>query len=455
MIPHRTVEQVKDMAAANIVQIIGEYVTLRRSGASYKGCCPFHSEKTPSFNVNPARGTYYCFGCHEHGNAIGFVMKTQNISFPDAVRALGKRFGIDVQDENQTPEQQQAEREREVLLSTMEYATRAFEENLRATSEGQTQGLAYLRSRGFRDDTIATFRLGYSLSGADGITAKATAGGYNINALLRCGLTRANAETGEAYDYFRGRVMFPIHNASGKVIAFGGRAVDAGAEGTKLKYIVTPETELYKKDSALFGLNQAKQEMTKKKKCYVVEGYTDVVSLYQSGVKNVVAPNGTALMPGQLRLISRFTNNLTLLFDGNPAGRMATLRSIDIILAEGLTVSVLPLPEGEDPDSFARQHTPDEVQDYVAHHEVDFVSFQAQTLLADCGTDPAKKLDAIGTILTSIALVKDDILRELYAQQCVRVTGMSKDTIFFNLEQIMLAAAEEQRSNNRQHWQDR
>lgn len=455
MIPHRTVEQIKDMAAANIVQIIGEYVSLRRSGASYKGCCPFHSEKTPSFNVNPARGTYYCFGCHEHGNAIGFIMKQQNISFPDALRVLGRRFGIDVRDEGQTPEQAQAERERDRQLSTMEFATRTFVDNLRDTQEGQTQGLAYLRSRGFRDDTIATFRLGYSINNIAHLTNTALNSGFSIEALTRCGLTGVYSETRQAYDIFRGRVMFPIHNASGKVIAFGARVTNELTDGDTPKYINTGETALYSKAAALFGLHQAKQEITKKGKCYIVGSPTDVITLYQSGVRNVVATCGTALTAGQLRLVRRFCSNITLLIGSNPDSRAAALSNINIILAEGMNVSIIILPDGQDPDSFARSHTPEVTQEYVAKHEIDFVRFEAETLMANCCDDPAKTDEAANTIAASIVLVKDETLRELYVQQCIRVTGLTEESVLCKLEEVRIANANLQRMIQQQTWRNR
>lgn len=448
MISKQIVEQVTETAAANIAQVVGDYVSLKRKGAAYMGCCPFHNEKTPSFSVNAAKGFYYCFGCHKGGNAVNFVMELEKLSFPDAIRLLGKRFGIDVPEEAANPEEERAGRERDGLYAIMEYATRTFEANLRETDEGQAYGLTYFRHRGFRDDTIATFRLGYSLNTGNGLLAKALADGYKEEGLLKNGLVRTSERTGEKYDYFRGRVMFPIQNATGKVIGFGGRVLDARTKGVSLKYLNSPETELYKKTDIVYGIYQARTEISRKDKCYLVEGYTDVISMHQSGIANVVASSGTALTTNQIRLIKRFTSNITVLYDGDSAGIHASLRGIDMILREDMNVRVLLLPDGDDPDSFARKHTAEEFQAYVDGHETDFIRYEAETLMANSGDDPLKKADATHTIVASIAEIQDTIKREFYVKECSRIMGVSEAAIYNELQKAMVKKATEQRDKD-------
>ncbi len=431
-------EQIIETANDNIVSVIGDYVKLTKRGSSYVGCCPFHSEKTPSFSVSQAKGFYHCFGCHKSGNAVGFVMELEKMSFPDALRYLGKRFGISVPDEEATPEETRAARERDALFAVMEYATRRFESNLRDSEEGQALGMTYWRSRGFRDDTIATFRLGYSLNQRDGLMAKALADGYKEEALIKTGLISAKAETGYKHDYFRGRVMFPIQNTSGKVIGFGGRVLDAATKGVSMKYLNTPETELYNKRDTLYGIYQARSEIGRQDKCYLVEGYTDVIAMHQSGIANVVASSGTALTSSQIRLIKRYTDNVTVLYDGDSAGIHASLRGIDMILHEGMNVRVLLLPDGDDPDSFSRKHSADDFIAYVKDHEVDFITYEAQTLMTNAGGDPLKKAEATHTIIASIAEVQDQIKREFFVKECSRSMGVSEATLYGALQKRLV-----------------
>ena len=423
-------------------------MSLKRKGASFMGCCPFHNEKTPSFSVNPAKGFYYCFGCHKGGNAVNFVMEMEKLSYPDTIRLLGGRFGIDVPEEAQSPEEERAGRERDGLYAIMEYAARTYEANLRESEEGQAYGLTYFRHRGFRDDTIATFRLGYALNESAGLYSKAVADGYKEEGLIKNGLLRVNTESGGKYDYFRGRVMFPIQNATGKVIGFGGRVLDARTKGVNVKYLNSPETELYKKTDIVYGIFQARAEISRKNKCYLVEGYTDVISMHQNGIANVVASSGTALTTNQIRLIKRFTENITVLYDGDSAGIHASLRGIDMILHEGMNVRVLLLPDGDDPDSFSLKHTAEEFQTYVDEHETDFIRYEAETLMADSGSDPLKKAEATHTIVASIAEVQDGIKRELYVKECSRIMGVSEEAIFGDLQKRMVRNATEQRDRD-------
>ncbi len=444
-IPKEIINQITETASENIVNIVGDYVQLKRRGASYMGCCPFHGEKTPSFSVNPTRGFYYCFGCHKGGNAVNFLMEIEKQSYPEAIRNLGNRFGISIPEVELSPEEDRAARERDAVYNVMEYAARTYESNLRDTEEGQAYGITYFRSRGFRDDTIAKFRLGYSLNSSLGLSGKALAEGFKEDALIRAGLLKENPERGDKYDYFRGRVMFPIQNTSGKVIAFGGRVLDARTKGVNVKYLNSPETELYKKTDIVYGIYQARTAISRKDKCFLVEGYTDVISMHQSGIENVVASSGTALTTNQIRLIKRFTNKITVLYDGDSAGIHASLRGIDMILQEGMDVRVLLLPDGDDPDSFSRKHTADEFQAYVEAHETDFIRYESETLLANCGGDPLKKADATRTIVTSISHVQDPINRELYIKECSRIMGVKEETLFTSLEKQMTENAIKER----------
>ncbi len=447
MIDKKTIDTVIETANAHIVDVVGDYVQLKRRGANYMGCCPFHQEKTPSFSVSPAKGYCYCFGCHKGGNALNFIMEMEKIPFPDAIRHLGNRFGIEVAETVPSAEAQQANRERENLFAITEYACRYFETTLKESKEGQAMGLTYLRSRGFRDDTIATFRLGYSLAQRDAFIQHATRDGYTEERMLKAGLISVS-ESGSKTDKFRGRVIFPIQNPMGKVIGFGGRVLDARTKGVTLKYLNSPETELYVKSDIVYGIYQARTAISRQDKCYLVEGYTDVISMHQAGIENVVSSSGTALTVNQIRLIKRFTENITVLYDGDSAGVHASLRGIDMILHEGMNVRVLLLPAEDDPDSFVRKHTTEEFLQYAAESEKDFISFEAEKLMADAGTDPIRKAQTIHTLVNSIAEVQDAIKRELYVKECSKIMDVAQETLFAALQKRMTENAVKQRDRD-------
>lgn len=445
LIPNSVVRQISETANDNIVSIIGDYAKLMRRGANYMGCCPFHSEKTPSFSVNPAKGFFHCFGCGKSGSAVSFIMEIEKISFPDAIRLLGNRLGISVPEEELTPEQDAAARRRDAQYSALEYAARLFEANLTQTEEGQALGMTYWRSRGFRDDIISKFRLGYALTHGDQLITKATTDGFAINALMEAGLVSGRELNDPHHDYFRGRVMFPIQGTTGKVLGFGGRVLDAATKGVNIKYLNTPETELYNKRETLYGIYQARSEISRTDKCFLVEGYTDVIAMHQCGIANAVASTGTSLTTEQIRLIKRFTKNVTILYDGDKAGVHASLRAIDMILHEGLNVRLLLLPDDDDPDSFSRKHTAEEFQAYVTEHEVDFLNYEKQALLDGAGDDPLKKAQAIHTIVASIAQIDDALTREVYVKQCAQMMGMAEKTVYDALGKQLVDNATRQR----------
>lgn len=450
MIAKQIIDQVMETANAHIVDVVGDYVQLRRRGSSYMACCPFHSEKTPSFSVTPAKGICYCFGCHKGGNAVNFVMEIEKLTFPEAIRFLGRRFGIDVPDVSLSPEQDQAQRERDNLYAITEYAAKQFESNLRETQEGQTLGLEYFRHRGFRDDIIALFRLGYAMQRPDDMITRAHADGYSDQMLIEAGLVSVDEQPDGTKrikaDKFRGRVIFPIQNATGKVIAFGGRLLDTRTKGVTLKYLNSPETKLYVKSDIVYGIFQARTAISRENKCFLVEGYTDVISMHQSGIANVVASSGTALTVNQIRLIKRFTTNITVLYDGDNAGIHASLRGIDMILHEGMNVKVLLLPGGQDPDEFARTHPADEFKTYVQENETDFIRFEAENLMKIAGNDPVEKARTTHTIIGSIAEVQDQIQREYYVQECSRIMGISESILFSELQKQLVNNATKERN---------
>lgn len=417
-IPEHIVEQIREAAADHIVDIVSNYVTgLKRSGVRYTCCCPFHTEKTPSFSVSPAKGLFYCYGCHKGGDAVKFIMEMDHISYPEALRILANKYNITIPEAELSPEEKQAAREREGLLNLMEYAAKTYEANLRETEEGQAEGLAYLRSRGFRDDTIATFHLGYAPKGGNSLTAKATSENWKEDQLCRDALTCVDTETGEVCDYFRGRVIFPIldSSTSGKVTGFAGRETsdEASAES---KYLMTPNTEIFWRGTTLFGLKQASQHIDKEKRCFLVQGFTDVISMHQSGIANTVATCGTELTSRQLQLIKRRATKLTIVISSDTPAETVIDR-IDTALREGLSVKVLRMPEGEDPDSFARKHTAEEIKAYIKSKEVNFVRFEVEALSVSGIDDPQVK-----TILNSITCLQDSISREIYAQELATLT---------------------------------
>ncbi|WP_439181983.1 DNA primase [Carboxylicivirga taeanensis] len=414
MIDQVTVDKVLETANSQIVEVVSDYVTLRRRGINYLGNCPFHNEKTPSFTVSPHKGIFKCFGCGEGGNALNFVMKHDQLSFVDAIKFLGKKFNIEIEEEEYSPEQLKQKNERESMMVLSEFAGHFFSSNLTDSDEGKSVGLGYLRTRGFRDDIIEKFQLGYSPEQRDAFTNEAIKQGYKLEYLEKTGLTvvRDNYQA----DRFRGRVMFPIHSLAGKVIAFGGRILKNDKKTAK--YLNSPESEIYHKSRVVYGIYHAKQEITRQDRCFLVEGYTDVLAFHQSGISNVVASSGTALTSDQIRLIARFTKNITIIYDGDPAGLKASLRGIDLVLAEGMNVKILLLPDGEDPDSFAKGRNEEQLLTYINAHEQDFIKFKTSLLLEEAQNDPIKKAQLIQDIVRSISIIPDSITRSVYVKEC-------------------------------------
>lgn len=423
------------MDRAVIEEVIGDFVHLKKSGTSWKGLSPFSNERTPSFFVVPHKGIYKDFSSGKGGNVVDFLMEHEKYSYPEALKWLAAKYNIDIEESAPSEEQLKEKSEREQLSIVSEFASKWFQQQMHETEEGQAVGLSYFQERGFRDDIIKKFQLGYSPEKRDALTTAAIAAQYNVEYLLKTGLTRER--DGVHYDFFRGRVMFPIHNLSGKVIAFAGRILKSDKETAK--YFNSPESELYNKSSVLYGLHLAKNAIVKSDVCYLVEGYTDVISLHQSGVENVVASSGTSLTEGQIRLIRRYTPNITILYDGDPAGIRASFRGIDMILKEGMNVRVLLFPEGDDPDSFARKHSSSEVIDFISKNTSDFISFKTSLLLEDAGNDPVKKAALIRSIVESIALIPDGISRSVYVQQCSRLLNMQEQVLIAELNKVIRA----------------
>lgn len=413
MIDQPTIDKI--MNAADIVDVVSQFVTLKRRGVNYVGLCPFHEDSSPSFYVSPAKNICKCFACGEGGSTVHFIMKHEQLSYFDALRFLAKKYNIEVEERELTDEQKKAYSERESLFILNEYARDSFVKNIHEHIEGKTVGLSYFKERGFRDDIIKKFQLGYSLEQKDAFSQEATRAGYKKEFLTKTGLS-IEREDGNLIDRFRGRVMFPVHTLSGKVIAFGGRILKK-VENTG-KYVNSPESEIYHKGNELYGIYFAKQAITKVDCCFLVEGYTDVISMHQAGIENVVASSGTALTHGQIRLIHRFTNNVMVIYDGDAAGIKAALRGIDLLLEEGMNIKVVLLPDGEDPDSFARKQNAESLNKYIKEHEVDFIRFKTQLLLEEAGNDPIKRAALISDIVNSISVIPDNIIRTVYIKDC-------------------------------------
>ncbi len=420
MIDQITVDKI--IETARIEDVVGEFVTLKKRGVNLVGLCPFHSDKTPSFYVSPSKNICKCFACGEGGSTVHFIMKHEQLSYYEALKYLAKKYNIEVQEKELTEDQKNAYNERESLFILNDYARNYFANTLHTHSEGKTVGLSYFKERGFRDDIIKKFQLGYSLEQRDAFTQDAQKGGFRKEYLIKTGLTIE----GENYmvDRFRGRVMFPVHTLSGKVVAFGGRILKK-AENTG-KYVNSPESDIYHKSDQLYGIYFAKQAITKADCCYLVEGYTDVISMHQAGLENVVASSGTALTFGQIKLIHRFTTNITVLYDGDAAGIKAALRGIDLLLEEGMNIKVVLLPDGEDPDSFARKQNAESLQNYIKQHEVDFIRFKTQLLLDEAGEDPIKRAALISDIVNSITIIPDSIIRSVYIRDCSSLLGIDE-----------------------------
>ena len=412
MIPQETVQKILD--TARVEEVIGDFVTLRKRGADYWACCPFHNEKTPSFHIIPAKGQYYCFGCHKGGSALGFIMDYEHLSYVEALRYLAKKYNIEIVEKEETAEDIANRQRNESLLLVSEYAGNFFKEQLRS-EEGRAVGLEYFHSRGLLDSTIEKYGLGWAPSGRHTFTDAAKAAGYKDEYLLETGLCAANDSDGRLRDRFFDRVVFPIHSVSGRVIAFGARTLKSKEPGKPYaKYVNSKESDIYVKNKSLYGIWFAKNEMARKDKCYLVEGYLDVLSMHQLGITNVVASSGTALTEGQIALIKRFTQNVTIMYDGDSAGIHAALRGIDMFLREGMNVKVVLIPDGDDPDSYSRKHTLAEVEEFLAGAEMDFVDFKSSLLMKDTAKDPLKRAEVINDIADTIADIPDAVKRSVY-----------------------------------------
>ena len=429
MIDHNTVQQILD--AADIVDVVSDFVSLKKRGANWIGLCPFHNDRRPSFYVSRAKGICKCFACGEGGSAVNFIMKHEQLSYPEALRYLARKYHIEIQEKELTDEEKQAQSEREAMLMLNEWACAYFEKLLHETQAGQEIGLSYFKERGFNDATIKEFRLGYSSEGYDDLYKAAIAQGFNPKLLFDVGLCLPDDHGG--HDRFRGRVMFPIMNIAGKVIAFGGRTLRKDKEVAK--YVNSPESSIYSKRNVIYGLHQAKREISKEDKCFIVEGYADVISMHQAGFKNVIASSGTALTEGHIHAIRRFTSNVTEMFDGDAAGIKAAIRGVDMLLKEGLNIKVLPLPPEDDPDTFVRAHSHTEVEDYIKQNECDFINFKSGVVLNDAQNDPIKRSAAITDVVKSIALIPDEIARMVYAKECSNLFGFDEQTILRQIKQ--------------------
>ena len=439
MIDKATIDKIMD--AANIVDVVSEFVALRKAGVNYKGLCPFHDEKTPSFMVSPSKGYCHCFSCGKGGNAVGFIMEHEQMTYPEALRWLAKKYNIEIHDRELSAEERREANDRESMFIVNEWAMKYFQDNLNNHVEGRAIGMQYFRQRGFRDDTINKFMLGYALQEKDALAKAARAKGFNEQYLIDTGLCYRK-DNGQLQDRYYGRVIFPVHNVTGRIVAFGGRIL---SNDKKLaKYVNSPESLIYHKSNELYGIYLAKQAISKNDRCYLVEGYIDVTSMHQHGVENVVASSGTSLTTGQIRLIRRFTPNITVLYDGDPAGIHASIRGIDMLLSEGMNVKVLLLPDGDDPDSFARKHPAQELRDYIEEHQTDFIAFKTNLLLKGV-TDPIKRSEAINSIVHSVAVIQDPIKRATYIADCAHRLGMNENTLIGTMNNFIREGQEQLR----------
>ena len=449
MIDRLTIERIKK--AADIVDVVSEFVSLKRSGSNYKGLCPFHNDSTPSVYVSPTRGTCHCFTCGEGGDSVGFLMKHEQLTYPEALRWLANRYGIEIEEKQLTDEQRKQQTEREGMFIANNWAADYYTDILHNDVDGRAVGMQYFRQRGFRDDIINKFRLGFSPADRYAMPRKAKEKGYNLNFLEQTGLCYKDNK-GELVDRFSGRAMFPWISVSGNVVAFGGRVLDQRTKGVNQKYVNSPDSPIYHKDHELYGIYQAKKAIGKEDFVFMVEGYTDVISMHQCGIENVVANSGTALSVHQIHLLHRFTSNIVLLYDGDDAGIHAALRGTDMLLAEGMNVKVLLLPDGDDPDSFARKHTADDFRKYVEEHQTDFIEFKTRVLLQGV-TDPIKRSEAINSIVKSVSMITDPIVRATYIKDCSSRLGINEQTLLVTMNNFIRAYREEKRKeeerNNR------
>lgn len=431
MIDRSTIDRIID--AADIVEVIQDFVLLKKRGANYLGLCPFHNEKTPSFTVSPSKGIFKCFGCGKAGNSVNFIMEHERLSYPEALRFLAAKYHIDVVEREMTPEEGARQNERESMMVLSQFASKNFQENLFQTEEGVVIGLSYFKERGFRQDTLKKFEVGYCLDKWDAFTQTAINAGYDKMYLIKTGLSIEN-ENNMLFDRFRGRVIFPIHSLSGQILGFGGRVLKKDAKTAK--YLNSPESEIYHKSRILYGIYHARRAIGQFEKCYLVEGYTDVMSLHEAGVENVVASSGTSLTREQVRLIKRFTPNITILYDGDEAGIKASMRGIDIVLEEGLNVKIVPLPEGEDPDSYSKKISNEDFITFLGNNEVDFIKFKTNLLLKDSGDDPLEKANVIKEIVKSIAVIPDTIPRTIYIKECSLLLDIPEEILYNEVNRL-------------------
>lgn len=429
MIPKETIDLIFE--TARIDEVVGDFVQLKKRGVNLLGNCPFHDEKTPSFTVSPAKGIYKCFGCGKGGNAVNFVMDHEHFTYPEALKYLAGKYNIFIEEIKRTPEQVAAANDRESMYIVNTFANEYFQKQLYNSDEGRTVGLSYFKERGYKEAVLKKFQLGYSLEKSDAFSSSALKEGYKIEFLEKTGLTIHKTSTN--YDRFHGRVLFPIHSLSGRVLGFGGRILKNNVKTAK--YLNSPESEIYHKSKVLYGMYQAKNSIVKKEHCLLVEGYTDVISLHQSGIENVVASSGTSLTIDQIKLIKRFTKNITLLFDGDTAGIKAALRGVNLILQEGLNVKIVTFPDGEDPDSYAKKVSSEELENYLYSEAKDFIEFKCSLLLDEAKNDPIKRAELIKDVAATIGLIPDNVARTVYAQSSSKILGVEEQVIFTSIKQ--------------------
>ena len=440
MIDPATIGRILD--SAEIVDVISDFISLKKRGVNYMGLCPFHNEKTPSFTVSPSKGIFKCFGCGKGGNAVNFIMEHESLSYPEALRWLAGKYNIEIVEKEETEEARQLKDDRESMMIVSAYAQRYFSRFLWEDAGGKAVGLSYFRERGLRDDTIRKFELGYCPEGKAKFTEAAQKEGYRLEFLEKTGLTIKREDW--VRDRFEGRVIFPVHNLAGRVIAFGGRILKNDPKAAK--YVNSPESEIYHKSNVVYGIFQAKRELSRVDKCYLVEGYTDVLALHQAGIENVVASSGTALTSEQIRMIKRFTPNITIIYDGDEAGIKASLRGIDLVLEEGMSVRVLLLPEGEDPDSFSRARSATELADFIKVNETDFIRFKTQLLLKSTENDPVAKARLISDVVRSVAVIPDTITRSVYLKECSSLLNVEEQVLYAEVRKIKRRKSEDLRN---------
>lgn len=433
MIDKETIQRVMD--ATDIVEVVKDFVTLRKAGANYKGLCPFHNERTPSFSVSPSRQLCKCFSCGKGGNAVHFLMELEHMTYPEAIKWLAKKYGIEIREAELTDEERVAQSDRESMFALNEWTSKYFQNVLHNDVDGVAIGMAYFRSRGFRDDIIRKFSLGYSPVTADALATSAIAHGFNKNFLIKNGLC-FETENGKLIDRFHGRVIFPVFTVSGRVVAFGGRILNTEKVKGLAKYVNSPESDIYNKSKELYGLYQSKDAIRRSNCCFLVEGYTDVISMHQSGIENVVASSGTSLTEGQIRLLHRFTENIIISYDCDSAGIRANLRGINMLLAEGMNIKVLLLPDGEDPDSFSKKNNAETVKAYVATHQVDFIKFMIKALLDEAADDPLKRASLINDIVKTLSVIPNNIVRQMYVHECASTLAVSEELIIKEINKL-------------------